>query len=497
MSTYPYIKDPTSSFAVIDGVTPLNSILFQKFSSAIVAIENELGVNPSGVYTDVRQRLDAIDGYIPSGGFAASALIYQHLEYDGSSYIAVNDLTLPSYADGDTRIIKISSNIPLTYSNLFITGTTNITSKRGGTTSLVGGDGGVKLVLAANVSGGDSKVLGGAGGPSVVFNAGAGGGGYVQGGNGGNSTNALGGAGGILYLKAGNTGTSSSGSVYAGNAYLLAGDALSSGSDATGVGSVGGDAYIQSGITRNKNIQTFVSIKGGNAAVSNATSGNILLEGGGINTTLTGVTSGSIYLKPGHSYTGNNVGKIFIDAPLYDGVKLDKFPIYVNTGNSLPAGLRYNQINSVWQYKVDGESEASWHDFTSSGSVGSVVNILWDTGVVDGYTVYASNYSSGPALKIAKLAQANSYTTSRTLGVAYNIVNEVITGGTHQVYCDSIASPGNVLYLSTTHPGMVTTIQPSTSTNCIEVVGVCFSEKSAPIGLVNIFIDTSDPNLIE
>jgi len=61
MSTYPVQKDSIAYFQVIDGITRFNSAFFQKFSSAILAIENELGIKPSGIYSDVRQRLDAVE----------------------------------------------------------------------------------------------------------------------------------------------------------------------------------------------------------------------------------------------------------------------------------------------------------------------------------------------------------------------------------------------------------------------------------------------------
>lgn len=59
-SKYPLSKDTNDFIEVIDGVTEIDSILFGKVSSSILAIEKELGIKPSGVYSDVRQRLDAL-----------------------------------------------------------------------------------------------------------------------------------------------------------------------------------------------------------------------------------------------------------------------------------------------------------------------------------------------------------------------------------------------------------------------------------------------------
>ncbi|MFZ4795970.1 MAG: hypothetical protein ACOYMA_00655 [Bacteroidia bacterium] len=61
MTSYPTEKDATSYFSVIDGSTSVNAALFGKFSSAILAIENELGIKPSNQYSDVRQRLDRME----------------------------------------------------------------------------------------------------------------------------------------------------------------------------------------------------------------------------------------------------------------------------------------------------------------------------------------------------------------------------------------------------------------------------------------------------
>ena len=108
MTSYPSVKDTTSTFLVINGITPIDSALFLRYSSAILAIESELGVNPSGVYSDVRQRLDSIDGYTSKGGFLPTGTIYQHLEYSGTSWDAVDNITLPENS-GDERIITLAT----------------------------------------------------------------------------------------------------------------------------------------------------------------------------------------------------------------------------------------------------------------------------------------------------------------------------------------------------------------------------------------------------
>lgn len=52
--------------SVVDGTTSLNAGSINRLRDAIVAVETELGVKPSGVYTTVRQRLDALESLVQS-----------------------------------------------------------------------------------------------------------------------------------------------------------------------------------------------------------------------------------------------------------------------------------------------------------------------------------------------------------------------------------------------------------------------------------------------
>lgn len=85
MAVYPYEKTNPIIFQVIDGVTSVDSVLFKKYSDAIIRIENELGIKPSGTYSDVRTRLDAMevgagDGY--NGGSPHSAHLATHFRHN-------------------------------------------------------------------------------------------------------------------------------------------------------------------------------------------------------------------------------------------------------------------------------------------------------------------------------------------------------------------------------------------------------------------------------
>lgn len=84
MANYPYEKTNPIVLQVIDDVTSIDSALFLKYANAIIRIENELGIKPSGTYSDVRSRLDAMelgdDGY--TGGSPHSTTIATHFRHN-------------------------------------------------------------------------------------------------------------------------------------------------------------------------------------------------------------------------------------------------------------------------------------------------------------------------------------------------------------------------------------------------------------------------------
>ncbi len=68
-TTYPNSIDDASSLPVIvDGVTTLTAAVFNGPRDAVVAIESELGQNPSGTYSTVRDRLDVLETQSAGGG---------------------------------------------------------------------------------------------------------------------------------------------------------------------------------------------------------------------------------------------------------------------------------------------------------------------------------------------------------------------------------------------------------------------------------------------
>lgn len=68
---YPAKIDDTTSSSLpdlVDGVTNINAEVINRLRDAIIAVETELGVLPSSIYTTVRARLEAIEDALISGG---------------------------------------------------------------------------------------------------------------------------------------------------------------------------------------------------------------------------------------------------------------------------------------------------------------------------------------------------------------------------------------------------------------------------------------------
>lgn len=86
MTIYPSgIDNSTSLPPAIDNVTTLNAAFFNSFRNAIIAIEAELGVDPSREYATVRARLDALTAMVEAMSGGLSGL--------GQIGISVNDTT--------------------------------------------------------------------------------------------------------------------------------------------------------------------------------------------------------------------------------------------------------------------------------------------------------------------------------------------------------------------------------------------------------------------
>lgn len=140
----------------------------------------------------------------------------------------------------------------------------------------------------------------------------------------------------------------------------------------------------------------------------------------------------------------------------------------------------------------------------------------WDGYVADGYVVGitssgAPNYYNVAQLSAAIIPEpASEYATRPTVypfpvwpesppifvnfpkqadGVATTIVNKVKTCGTYSAWCDSTAEPGEQLFVSLVHNGMVSRIVPVNPGEYIIFVGIANEYKaSSDPGRINIII---------
>lgn len=103
-SRYPAQIDSSSTLpTVIDNFTPVTGGAVNRIRDAIVYVESELGIKPSGVYGTVRARLDVLENAIGSGGGGGSFTPAGDLGGTGMSQIVIG-----------LRGNPISSNTPST-----------------------------------------------------------------------------------------------------------------------------------------------------------------------------------------------------------------------------------------------------------------------------------------------------------------------------------------------------------------------------------------------
>lgn len=68
-TVYPNAIDSSTQLPItVDNITPVRGEVVNRQRDAIIAIESELGIEPSGTYATVRARLDALEALIGAGG---------------------------------------------------------------------------------------------------------------------------------------------------------------------------------------------------------------------------------------------------------------------------------------------------------------------------------------------------------------------------------------------------------------------------------------------
>lgn len=119
---YPNAIDSTTQLPItVDNTTPVRAEVVNRQRSAIIAIESELGVQPSGTYTTVRARLDALTELISTGSGLAQVLDegtvirsnVRSMNFIGSSVVVTSsvidgrvDVTLSGGAGGNETLAQ-------------------------------------------------------------------------------------------------------------------------------------------------------------------------------------------------------------------------------------------------------------------------------------------------------------------------------------------------------------------------------------------------------
>lgn len=135
MTKYPSQIDTSATLPlVVDNSSPIGGDTINRLRNAIVAVEKELGVKPSGTYTTVRARLDAMDAFL--AGFNSNVTLNvlptsvtlpsEVVFLAGDGYCATSNPTrvgarsidmdkFPrTYPDNRTRTIKFKAELEVT-----------------------------------------------------------------------------------------------------------------------------------------------------------------------------------------------------------------------------------------------------------------------------------------------------------------------------------------------------------------------------------------------
>jgi len=124
---------------------------------------------------------------------------------------------------------------------------------------------------------------------------------------------------------------------------------------------------------------------------------------------------------------------------------------------------------------------------------GSILKGTWDSGVSDGYAVYIDDVTGD-----ITLGRANTYSTSRIIGIAYNNINQVVASGEYETFCDGAVEAGKPVFLSATTDGLVTPTAPRTSGQTQVIVGTTTEEKlTSNVDLVKVLIKVEEPIELE
>lgn len=300
-TVYPDDIDSASQLPVaVDNVTPVKAEVVNRLRSAILAVESELGIQPSSTYTTVRARLDALEAVLDSLGgsitsLGLSAVLTIGNETDGhdiiisngnslvneagtvsiSGHVYSNAISFPELAANPLPVVSGKGTLWLKNTNVLV-----YTDDSGTDHDLLTGAETLAATLAlGNSTGGNNIEI--TNGDEIVGEpgVGAGSGGVISvtGGTGGST-----GVGGSLLFSGGSGGSSS------GN---------------------GGSITFQGGQTNDGNGGS-ISIIGNNGVGSNKSGGNVTITAGNSTGTVDGA---NITLTPGISGGSGSDGIIYLD----------------------------------------------------------------------------------------------------------------------------------------------------------------------------------------
>lgn len=112
-TVYPAQIDDNSSLPSLAGVSD-TAVAVNALKSAVIAIETELGLEPKGVYQDVRTRLDILEtrmGTGGGGGGGGSSSDFVRVETSSSNYVVQTvDSYVLSNSSGGSRTITLPSS---------------------------------------------------------------------------------------------------------------------------------------------------------------------------------------------------------------------------------------------------------------------------------------------------------------------------------------------------------------------------------------------------
>lgn len=108
-SLYPNQIDNSTSIPVAtDGVTPVNAEVVNRLRDAIIAIESENGINPSGTYGTVRARLDVLESGGGGGGGGSPLEIQDNGTPVDSSVTTINFISGATITSPSAGVVDVA-----------------------------------------------------------------------------------------------------------------------------------------------------------------------------------------------------------------------------------------------------------------------------------------------------------------------------------------------------------------------------------------------------